>query len=366
MPGPAKRSSLGLYYTNAEGDFFGYATYYGLQMISLKAAVYHQMRAGARGFQVHALRYETRDNASSDPAALFYEDAMHPSGLTGHRRVALRPAIAELVIGLLLTVARGLVTRPWRQSEAELVRAPLPAHMIPDNRDSAADSCLMGERLAAAAMEATGFSWINEGRNPAAPKWGFTATAPGASIAFNLSAIVATTDPRVSASASDPWDGAAGVAGTAGEASAAGAEADGAAAGRRLVLVMLAYLRSYENMGQAHVTCEGGCVCGEAARREGDAGAPSSDQPVAVLDGHWAERTSQLQLSCFPARLGPALALGSCVVRVAVGDHSRSGAYKVRVKLGALMVSHTSPKLAQTMCAVSLEAAQRAAGYRVR
>ncbi|GIL56587.1 hypothetical protein Vafri_11927 [Volvox africanus] len=154
---------------------------------------------------------------------------MHPSGLTGHR------VISELIAGLLLSVARGLVTRPWRPSEEEQIAAALPAHMIPDNYDTDLDICLMGENFRASAVDVQGFEWLNEGRSPLAPKWGYTATVPNASIAFTISHSATTNETARHVQAS--------------------------------VLVILAYLRSYENMGVAAVSCSGGCVCGEAASR---------------------------------------------------------------------------------------------------
>ncbi|GFR52534.1 hypothetical protein Agub_g15107 [Astrephomene gubernaculifera] len=352
-PTGTKRPSGGIYYTNTEAHYFEFATYYGLPMISLKAAVYHQMMAGVRGCQVHSLRYQTRENSSSDPAALFYEDGMHPSGLTGHR------VLSELVIAMLLHAARSLEARPWRQSEEEHIRAPLPRPMIPriganysvsegwqrgasqqQQEDGEGDEgggygqldrCLLGDNLRAAAVEAQGFEWLNEGRNPQAPKWGFTATAPGSHITFQP---LGLDTPASSA-----------LNGTA----VAAASTTGASAPPVSVLVILAYLRSYENMGVAEVSCLGGagCMCGGSA----------DGAVVLRLDGHWAQRTSQLQLGCFPALLAP-----GCRVRVRVAAESSSGKHKV--KLGGLIVSHSAPGLAQDMCRDNLEATQRAAGYR--
>ncbi|GIL56585.1 hypothetical protein Vafri_11927 [Volvox africanus] len=321
--GADQRPSDTYYFTNAEAQFFEFATYYGLPLVSLKAAVYHHMVAGTRGFQVDTLRYLTRRNDSADKEALFYEDPMHPSGLTGHR------VISELIAGLLLSVARGLVTRPWRPSEEEQIAAALPAHMIPDNYDTDLDICLMGENFRASAVDVQGFEWLNEGRSPLAPKWGYTATVPNASIAFTISHSATTNETARHVQAS--------------------------------VLVILAYLRSYENMGVAAVSCSGGCVCGEAASRvPADGGGVdfgNADKVIARLDGLSHEHNSQLQLGCFPAMM----LASECRVRVWVEDVHRAGINKV--KLGGLIVSHTAPDVAQGMCRENLEAAERAAGF---
>ncbi|GIL76842.1 hypothetical protein Vretimale_8688 [Volvox reticuliferus] len=324
-----QRPSDTYYFTNAEAQFFEFATYYGLPLISLKAAVYHHMVAGTRGFQVDTLRFLTRSNTSADEEALFYEDPMHPSGLTGHR------VISELIVGLLLSVARGLVTRPWRPSEEEQVAAALPAHMIPDNYDTNLDICLMGENFRASAIDVQGFEWLNEGRDPLAPKWGYTASTPNASIVFTITHGITTNDTDTAPRSPKHR--------------------------RASVLVILAYLRSYENMGVAAVSCSGGCVCGEAASRVPVNGegvdTDNADKVIARLDGLSQEHNSQLQLGCFPA----VLLASECRVRVWVEDVQRHGINKV--KLGGLIVSHTAPDAAQTMCRENLEAAERAAGF---
>ncbi|GIL76843.1 hypothetical protein Vretifemale_6381 [Volvox reticuliferus] len=127
------------------------------------------------------------------------------------------------------------------QSEEEQVAAALPAHMIPDNYDTNLDICLMGENFRASAIDVQGFEWLNEGRDPLAPKWGYTASTPNASIVFTITHGITTNDTDTAPRSPKHR--------------------------RASVLVILAYLRSYENMGVAAVSCSGGCVCGEAASR---------------------------------------------------------------------------------------------------
>ncbi|KAG2432625.1 hypothetical protein HXX76_008965 [Chlamydomonas incerta] len=393
LPGPTKREALGVYYSNAEPEYFEFATYYGLQLLSLKAAVYHQMVAGVRSFRTDLTRAETRANGTSDKMAFFYEDPIHPSGLTGHR------AMAELVEGMLVKVGRGLVMRPWRQNEEAARQAPLPRHLIPGNEDSFNDVCILGDRLRESAADQKGFDWVNEGRDPRAPKWGFTATQPGSNITFVLNTASPASDPAAPGASA----GTAAVAATANaNATAAVAAAAAAALKPRFVILILAYLRSYENMGMADIHCAGGCVCGARAlalydkyggeNGTGAAMAPAAAaayaaavaaaaaeaktqaEPAARLDGLWEPRASQLQLGCVQALLlaaAPAAAhapgatatpgAGSCRVMVRVAQETRSGGHKV--KLGGLIVSESSPALASGMCRDNAEATQRAAGY---
>ncbi|KAG2494860.1 hypothetical protein HYH03_007100 [Edaphochlamys debaryana] len=313
----------GVYYLNAEAQLFDFATYYGLPMLSVKAAAYHQMAAGVQGFKVDTLRHQHRYNMTADPEAQFYEDPMHPSGLTGHK------VIAELIIGLFTHAAKTLQRRSWNEAS-----------------HSASDHCLLGDKLRGIVAEARGFEWVNEGRSPLAPKWGFTATTPGSTIAF-------VAEPPAAAVAAPP--AASSPAVRPGLDPYAVGLPSAAEGGPRLVTLILAYLRSYENMGVGLVTCEG-CLCGERARiwikmmaagSAAFANKPPLDPEEVVLrlEGHWDTRTSQLQLACFPAIMEP-----GCRVRVTV-------------KLGGLLASEAAPNMAAEMCAHNLEAAQRAAGY---
>eukprot|EP00198_Chlamydomonas_reinhardtii_P005161 XP_001694497.1 predicted protein [Chlamydomonas reinhardtii] len=349
LPGPAKRDALGVYYSNAgrcqdRQLAAGAVAFPVLISPAQHAAVYHQMVAGVRSFR-------TRANATSDKVR----------GTDGRRGVDRGRAMAELIIGMLVKVGRGLVMRPWRQSEESVRLAPLPRHLIPGNEDSVSDVCILGDRLRDSAVEQNGFAWVNEGRDPRAPKWGFTATQPGANITFVLN----TTAP-----ASD------GAGFAAGSATAAASNATAAAAAPaqkpRFVILILAYLRSYENMGMADIHCAGGCVCGTRAlalydKYGGENGtsamAPAAAAqyaaavaaaaaeaqtglamaPAARLDGLWEPRASQLQLGCVQALLMTAPAgqapgagtgaaappdMGSCRVLVRVAQDTRSGAHK--------------------------------------
>jgi hypothetical protein len=73
--------------------------------------------------------------------------------------------------------------------------------------------------------------------------------------------------------------------------------------------VVLTYLRSYEHMGQASISCVSGCTCTEA-----------------VADAHRAERVSIAELVVL--RVTPA---ARCVVRVRVRDETSSGEHKFKL-----------------------------------
>ncbi|KAG2493156.1 hypothetical protein HYH03_008579 [Edaphochlamys debaryana] len=361
-PLPSGRSSDGTYYNNPEGEFFEFATYYGLPLISVKAAAYHQMKAGLKGFRVDGLAAALRADPSAPQDQHFFDDPMHPSGNTGHK------AMAELIIGLLIHTARGLVAQPWRPAEEAALSEPLPTHMVAGNADTRHDRCLLGPRLKAAAVEKQGFDWVNEGTNPLAPKWGFTAYKAGSSITLDF---LSSASASANTSATTAPAALAASAGGSGGGAAAPLSSPG---GPKLVMLLLAYLRSYEHMGVAEVTCEGGCLCGEAARTaynqtveaaaRNETYSPSKDLaaaagPAHTFDGHWDSPTSQLQLTCFPVLLTP-----ECRVRVTVAKETKSGQHKV--KIGGLIVVEAAPDAAKNMCMYNLEAAERAAGFRER
>lgn len=95
-------------------------------------------------------------------------------------------------------------------------------------------------------IHSDGFEWINEGKTPEMPKWGFVSDVPERFAKFQVN----TKSTFVGNSAK--------------------------------VNVELGFLRSYENMGRAAVSCEGGCSC----------------EPW-TLDGHHEQHNSQTFLHAF-------------------------------------------------------------------
>lgn len=82
-PPHAMGAPQGIFWSgSAEREYAELAWYYGLPTLSVKAACYHAMAAGARGFEVDATR--DGDEAGRKGRAYYY-DWIHPDGLTGHR-----------------------------------------------------------------------------------------------------------------------------------------------------------------------------------------------------------------------------------------------------------------------------------------
>lgn len=131
------------------------------------------------------------------------------------------------------------------------------------------------------------WDWINESKTDR-PKWGYIAIKIGAVLKMLI-------DTRASA---QPLPGT---------------EPDKKDAA--LVLVELAYLRSYENMGVVSITCEGDCTCTEGE-----------------LNAHGTEKNSQVHLHNFYASQGE-----KCIVVVTVLDTTDSGYHKF--KLSGIMIS---------------------------
>ncbi|KAG1660750.1 hypothetical protein FOA52_010624 [Chlamydomonas sp. UWO 241] len=272
-------NTAGTYWSGAEREFSELSLYYALPALSLKSAVYHRMRVGEEGFQVAAPR-NSNETALKDKA--FYYDNVHPDGRTGCR------VIAELAIHLISSV----LAQVKSSEPAALQPQPLPPPMIPGNHESANDKCFIGGSFVATVQEPhEGWEWANEAKNSLRPKWGFISTTAG-------SALKVKVDTRASASAS---------------------------ADNSDVMVQIAYLQSYENMGKASITCEGGCAC------------PASTP----IDGHNpGDKTSQTHLHAFYVSQAE-----DCIIVFTVLPETGSGQHKV--KLTGVIISEESGKQAE-------------------
>ena len=115
-----------------------------------------------------------------------------------------------------------------------------------------------------------GFEWVNEARAKGdmhPPKWGFTALKAGSTVSFLIDTRDATRGGASSSSSLAPSTAAEEVGGSAGRQGGVAAgnfardDIDaGFMQGRNsssLVEVSLAYLRSYEHMGMANISCSG-------------------------------------------------------------------------------------------------------------
>ncbi|GAX81637.1 hypothetical protein CEUSTIGMA_g9065.t1 [Chlamydomonas eustigma] len=261
----------GSFWNNAEREFNELALYYHLPSVSLKACCYQHLAAEVPGFEVKTPRYK-------DSAVLkyrsFYYDQMHPDGNTGAR------VIAEMAMHMIKTAEEWLQIRPMTDKEVANVALALPAPMIQGNREAMADKCFIGNSFTQTVILKQGFDWINEANGNPRPKWGFVATKEGSVLKLEV-------DTRASTQTGDTDE----------------------------VLVEVAYLKSYENMGQAQVSCEAGCNC-----------------TPTTADGHQVERNSLLHLHNFYVTQAK-----ECHIVVRVLPTTNSGKHKF--KLAGIMIS---------------------------
>ncbi|KAJ9512320.1 hypothetical protein QJQ45_012903 [Haematococcus lacustris] len=261
----------GVFYNSAEREMQEFALYYGLPSISVKAAVFPLMVANVPGFMPSPPRLTDEKGLK---LKAFYFDAVHPDGNTGCR------VIAELVYHLILHTAADISSRPVDGDDTAVAAASLAPPMVPDNHESASDKCFIGMQFTGRVTAKQGFEWINESKTPR-PKFGMVATEPGSRLEISV-------------------DTTAG-----GPTAKAGA----------MVVVELAHLKSYENMGKASVACEGGCTCQST-----------------TLDGHTTLRNSQLHLHQFHVSQA-----ADCKIVITVLAETSSG--KNKVKLAGITIS---------------------------
>lgn len=171
-------------------------------------------------------------------------DVDHPNPL-GHR------FIADMVIGVMRHVAEDLSVRQLSPADDKGALRVLPVPMYKDNWPVMNNTCLMQMRFKDLVAGTEGFEWVNEGTEQK-QKWGMVGRAPGSWLQFKINT----------------------AEGVSGDGHEVGGHVDAHAAPH--ALVVLAYLKSYEHMGQFKVECAVGCECGEV-----------------VLDGHWTPRESQ-------------------------------------------------------------------------
>uniref|UniRef100_A0A7S0S1A6 SGNH hydrolase-type esterase domain-containing protein n=1 Tax=Chlamydomonas leiostraca TaxID=1034604 RepID=A0A7S0S1A6_9CHLO len=262
----------GSFWNNAEREFQEFAMYYQIPTVSIKACCYHLLANNTVGFDTRKQRYRKANDLKE---IAYYYDAVHPDGRTGAR------VSAELVMHLMQRTMDDLTANKLSPEDGEVVAAPIPPPMIPNNRESVSDKCFIGNIFVGVVTNKDGFEWVNESKSMR-PKFGFVATKPG-------SVLDMMVDTRATAAST--------------------------AANQKDVLVEVAYLRSYEHMGQASITCVSGCKCQES-----------------TLEGHHEEQNSQLHLHHFYASQH-----SNCTIQVKVLDKTKSGEHKV--KIAGIMVS---------------------------
>lgn len=242
------------FYETSEDVQVSICQYYDVQYTSLRTAMYRLATTNAPGF--------------------LWEDVFvdHHPGDRGHK------IMADLVVYMMQQVALGLLLHPLSKADAAVLAEPLPEPMYPGNVPPSSTMCVAGEPFRSLVVAAEGFTWVNEG-TPLKPKPGFVATSPGSTLRIRVD--------------TDRGGGAAG----------------GAAGDARPLPVFLHYMRSYERMGTAKVTCVSGCQC----------------DPV-MVDAHHTERVTQVYLAQLVVSQHR-----ECELQVKVESGTMSGQHKFKV-----------------------------------
>lgn len=294
------------YFPAAEAQLGVFAQYYDFPSVSVRAAMWHLMRARVDQFNPDAARLGATTSPSeysipgAEPGAekvYWYRDRTHP-GDEGHGMMAelLAHALARAVIDTLSPRPRLHLAR----RDADLTPAQdehgLPLPMIPGNAATPTTLCAIEEDFKQVVVATSGFQYKPErptARNFVEQKWGWSAKTPGAWAEME-------------------FDSESGFVDLAGNGT------DGKAQ------VSLSYLKSYRGMGTARVACVAGCAC----------------EPQ-LLDGTWETEVSLQQILQFWVSRHK-----RCRVRVTVLP--APGAVPQRghkVQLLAAMVSHFSVRL---------------------
>lgn len=257
----------GRYWMNSESQYFDFATYYQLPMLSLKACCYHLMVAGAPGFNVSLT---INDHPEMEGQA-FYYDNIHPDGETGGR------VLAELVIYLVKQTVEEIKRQPPGPEVMAGAQEPLPRPMVPKNFESVTERCLIGVNFVNVVTAHDGFEWINENPDGDRPKFGWISTKVGSTMTMKVDTNSVTGENKFPSNNN--------------------------------MVVELMHLKSYEHMGVASVKCTSGCTCDESK-----------------FDGHHEERNSQLNIHKIMVSQSQ-----ECVIVVTVLGETSSGDHKVKV-----------------------------------
>eukprot|EP00775_Hariotina_reticulata_P008835 gene8835-9014_t len=151
---------------------------------------------------------------------MWEKDFMHPidSGMA---------VIADMVVYLFQQTALGLLLSPLSRADRELLHERLPPPMHQGNWEAKNLMCTYGEafKLLADSAHSSGWDFINEGR-PGAPKWGYISDTPGSRLKIVVNSLRQQRNQQ-----------------------------------QLPMNVMLAYLKSYVDMGIAKFECTSGCTC---------------------------------------------------------------------------------------------------------
>ncbi|KAG1666906.1 hypothetical protein FOA52_005966 [Chlamydomonas sp. UWO 241] len=292
----------GLYWPSSERDFHEFAMYYGIPEISVKASAWRLMHASAKGFNVtrtradHAGRFQHEIDAELK-GDVFYWDVIHPDGSSGHR------FMGELVAQYVLDAYADVSASPVTLEDMHARDDALPPPMLPMNYQAASDKCFIGPVFKSICVEPVeGWTWKDEGKDPARPKLGYVTDMAGAVLCVKID--THTHTHRY-------------VTDTAGAVLRVKIDTMTGGNSTEAVTLEVTYLRSYVNMGRARIECESGCAC----------------LPTEV-DGHHTDKTSQLYLHEWMATQHK-----ECIVKISVLPETSGPPGHHKFKIAGIMIS---------------------------
>ncbi|EIE19265.1 hypothetical protein COCSUDRAFT_58561 [Coccomyxa subellipsoidea C-169] len=183
--------------------------YYGLPSISMRNALYHVVA----NFTV--------------PADWLWRSDINHANCLGHRYMA------DLIIGYFQNIALHALDHPSdgvALQHESAVREALPEPMFKDNWETHASHCRVDANFKALVGQAQDWRWVNEGKSPERPKWGYVTEKEGDSLTVRV-----------------PTEGFTPV--------------EGEPIDHAPLTIGVSCLMSYEHTGAVLLECEEGCVC---------------------------------------------------------------------------------------------------------
>ncbi|KAL4427737.1 hypothetical protein ABPG75_001826 [Micractinium tetrahymenae] len=259
------------------------AAYYCLPHLSVRSLVWGQMQGG------YALVvFIPRCAALHDWVCRYLDPFGHPNE-QGHRWVS------ELVIHWMQQQLDELALHALGPEDEQAAQEELPPPMYPNNTAPATAACYMGEAVQPLVVaKDAAWEWRHEGPIEK-KKFGFISTEPGSALTLQVNA-------------------------SGGAPTAADGAADATA--NSTVAVTVAFLRSYEHMGQFSVECVQGCTC-----------------PPLRIDGIHEHKNSLLSMESVLVTRSEA-----CRLKITVLTETSSPDQEHKVKVLGLFVSDQPPQ----------------------
>lgn len=262
--------SAGAYYHTTELQFSTLGQYYDIPQVSVRTAVWHEMRQDIAPFKVSAIGVapflREKEGVRKIPAGIvmpaapegnesqyFYQDKVHPATMPGAF------VLAELLASLMSTAMDKVAVS---KSTASVGRAgvaasssmpTLPPPMIPSVVDQSSSTCLVQESFRPVVVNTSGFIYTAQRPDRETftqQKWGWMGTEVGAWAELQLSTVMSSDTDSADEKAQ-----------------------------KRRAWAHLGHVRSYEGMGVARVTCVSGCKC-----------------PLTFMDCLWSSQVSLTQM----------------------------------------------------------------------